>query len=312
MFNIIRTSGGMISSKLVIACFLLIWGAAVFGDSDKTRERLEITVDDDAKLEIIEELHYQEYIAGARIILTDGSHDMLDPASVTWVSDNPVVAEVKDNGGIVPHREGIAVIKASYQGIEGNIEVKVVKSRLTTLGIKEQNLVLYQFLNGPETQNPVILQAVARSASGKNYEVTLEPSTLWTSSDGSVASVSGGLLYAKGPGQATVTAGFAGLRAETVAVVKEARVVGIRIDSSEIVLQGVSWCEMVPCIAVLADGSEVDASGIAQYISSDPSVATACAGRIDAVGEGQTTVKISLAGFYDNVKVTIQPSPPNF
>lgn len=109
---------------------------------------------------------------------------------VIWKSSNPSVAAVKQNGKVTARRKGSAVITATVGKVKKSCKVKVLAP---TIKLNKKNAVIYTNRN-PQT---VTLKATVRGASRK---------VKWTSSNKSVATVSGGKVKAVKPGSTVIKA----------------------------------------------------------------------------------------------------------
>ena len=127
--------------------------------------------------------------------------------TVTWSSSNPSVASVSD-GVVTAVREGTATITASAGGKTAQCTVMVNKKiiEVTEVTLSQTNLTL-------DEGESATLTATVLPADATDKTVT------WSSSNPSVASVSGGVVTAVREGTATITASAGGKTAQCTVTV---------------------------------------------------------------------------------------------
>lgn len=190
---------------------------------------------------------------------------------ITWSSDNTSVATVNSNGKITAKKPGTATITAVVNGS------KELVSNVTVIGINEEKVVLeigdwYGHIKTLKVE-------------GTDSKVT------WTSSNKSVATVSSkGLVEAKGPGTATITAkvGDATLTC---------KVTVLKINVKEFTLKK-------------GETKQLKVSGTSNDIvwhSNHKSVATVTDnGLVTAVDKGEAIIMIFVDGRRINARLTVK------
>ncbi|MEO7999008.1 MAG: Ig-like domain-containing protein, partial [Gemmatimonadaceae bacterium] len=158
--------------------------------------------------------------------VTDAGGKSVSGASVSWVSDNPAVAEVNASGStatIIARKSGTATVRASSGNASANISITVLGVKSVTLSATTASLRV-----GTEqtlTADVAVDPGVSRSVN-------------WTSSNSSVATVSAlGVVSAIAPGTTTVTAAAvadAGMTATADVTVLPARGVSVTPTSASI------------------------------------------------------------------------------
>src|SRR5690348_12299678 len=142
--------------------------------------------------------------------MTDSAGNVLSGRTVTWTSSNPSVATVNGSGLAGAVAVGSATITATSEGRTGTAVLTVSNVPVATVTVSPASASV---LAGQTVQ----LAATTRDASGN---VLTGRSIVWTSSNGSVATVSGsGLVTGVTAGSATITAtseGQSGSAAMTV------------------------------------------------------------------------------------------------
>ena len=127
-------------------------------------------------------------------VLRDGSGKRLEDRTITWTSSSSAVS-VFPNGQILAVGPGTVVVTASSEGRSASATITVSPVPVASLGLT----------GAPSDLNvgdSVRLTAAARDAKGG---ALVNRQTTWESSDPNVATVSGGLVIARGPGTATIS-----------------------------------------------------------------------------------------------------------
>ena len=121
---------------------------------------------------------------------------------VTWSSDDETVATVNNNGLISALKQGSTVIRANYTDDDGEahtaqIALIVSMKNVYTIALDPTNVILHK-------DDTKVLSAVVE----KNGVAVASPTISWTSSDGTIASVTNGTIKALKTGDTTITASF--------------------------------------------------------------------------------------------------------
>jgi serine/threonine protein kinase len=127
-------------------------------------------------------------------VLRDGSGKRLEDRTITWTSSSSAVS-VFPNGQILAVGPGTAVVTASSEGRSASATITVSTVPVASLGLTGSPSDL-------NVGDSVRLNAAARDAKGG---ALANRQTTWESSDPNVATVSGGLVIARGPGTATIS-----------------------------------------------------------------------------------------------------------
>ncbi|MBQ9582895.1 MAG: Ig-like domain-containing protein [Bacteroidales bacterium] len=114
---------------------------------------------------------------------------------VTWSSSNESVAKINKAGTLKAIAPGSATITAALDGVTGTCSVTVAENVTPVSGIHLGSPSITMGIGSTET-----LIATIEPAEAVNREV------IWTSSDESVATVSGGVVTAIGDGECDITA----------------------------------------------------------------------------------------------------------
>ncbi|WP_054698124.1 hypothetical protein [Syntrophomonas palmitatica] len=259
-------------------------------------------------LEYVPELNCIESDAGVKLFFPDGSLDVLDPATVSWHSDNTQVAEVMANGAIIPKSEGTVNITADYQGLKNSVAISVCKGSIVKLNLVSGGNELKHMMQHQKARNRFSLMAIATTSSGRQYDVTEDKDMVWSSNNPDNASVFGGRISTMNPGRATITASFKGVKATSDVIVDNAKVMKVSLSKKQVLINDTAGMDTVALSARMSDGSTQDISDMAEWSSDNPAVAMACEGRIDAFSEGTATITVQYENFTDTIAVQVKQS----
>ena len=204
--------------------------------------------------------------------------------NITWTSSDDKVATVDKNGKITTLKAGVAVIKAATttDGVFATCTVNVkVKSTSITLNKKEATVYAGKTLK---------LTAKVAPDDTTNTEV------IWITDKADIATVSNGVVTAKAPGKAVITAKTkdSGVTATCTVTVKR-YADGVKISS------GTANVYVGKTINLTAEVTPADATNKnVVWTSSDELVATVKSGKVTAVSSGIAviTVKTEDGDFY--------------
>ncbi len=127
----------------------------------------------------------------------NASYTDLDFNTILWQSDNPTVATVDEYGNVSAHYPGTANISFSCDGFTDSFELTVVYAPIEKVEI----------VNLPENNTLTVNESWHLGALVYPQEETIQPRTIWTSSDTSILSVdSDGRLIPIKSGTVTITA----------------------------------------------------------------------------------------------------------
>ena len=123
--------------------------------------------------------------------------------AVTWASTAPQVATIDGDGDVIAQGVGIAVISATspYDASLNDQFTITVENNPATLELNTTAVTISALLNTST------LEAIIRNANG---EIITGHTVLWSTDDGTVATVSGGVVTAEGVGGATISAAVTG------------------------------------------------------------------------------------------------------
>lgn len=108
-------------SKLVlfiVTLCMIATSIAVYakgGGNNSTSGYLELILNE-SEIEFVNQIPDAEFYVGAKQLFSDSTQDIIDPISVVWSTSDSRVAEIKDNGAIIPKSPGNEMFFQSSQG----------------------------------------------------------------------------------------------------------------------------------------------------------------------------------------------------
>jgi len=155
---------------------------------------------------------------------TDGAGRLLDDVDVRWIASTPELATVDQDGVVTALNPGMAKITA------------VVAGQPTSVSVVVRALPAAELVVELPTTRPYAGQVVPTRvrALDRLGEPVADPTLRWRSSDPSVADVDpAGLVFARGAGEATITASGAGVSATTTLEVRPDPGIRYRLEPVE-------------------------------------------------------------------------------
>lgn len=223
----------------------------------------------------------------------------LSGRALSWRSSDEAVAKVDASGRVTGIAPGAAVITATSESRSTSAAVTVVAIPVAGVRVTPASASL---VVGQTTQ----LAATATDASGTPLR---DRPVTWTSSNEDVATVSSsGLVIARAPGSATITASVDGKSA--------AATISVASVPVESVIVSPSPAQLTPGQSVQLEVRVTDASGRLvtdrpiSFSSDDPGVATVSGGGLVAgVAPGTTTVRATSDGKTGTTTVMVGAVP---
>ena len=217
-------------------------------------------------------------------------------SSVTWVSDNPVIASVTPTGSLTADNVGSTTLTASMDGVTSNaVTVNVSAPVMTSIQVTPSRVDMARGL----TQQ---LTAIAIFSDRTSSDVS--SSVTWVSDNPGIASVTQtGLLSADGVGSTTLTASMDGVTSNTVDVnVSDATISSIQVTPSRVdMARGLGLTQQLTAIATFDNGTSFDVSSSVTWVSDNPAIASVTpTGLLSADNVGITTLTASMNGVTSN------------
>jgi len=217
--------------------------------------------------------------------------------AVRWASRNPAVASVTDDGTLAAKRRGVAVVVAEAGGCARAASITVMPPPVVAVVIDGVPAAL---VVGAVTS----LRAIARTAT-RAGEADQERTFEWRSSDPGIATVGAdGIVTARKPGRAVVSATCDGVRGQVEVTVVTVRAHSIVVKSPPTPLRRGDHATLSATVYD-ASGNVLDRmvtwrSSDARVVSVDPT------GRISALAEGWAIVTAEANGVESPVEVIVR------
>ena len=227
-------------------------------------------------------------------------------SSATWTSGNTTVASV--SAGIITGKaSGSAVIKAAYNGYEGSQTITV--NDVLTYGL-EQSITspsIYVGASLASAANYITFKNGTRSSSQ-----TVTSSATWTSSDTSVATVSGGTITGVKAGTATITATYNGYSATVEVTVEDKITYDVYLSPASTTVVTGRTSKLTAVQRTFTNGVQTygqDVSSSCTWSSDNTAVATVSTnGVITGVSKGTATITAVYNGTTLIGTVTVTPA----
>ena len=241
---------------------------------DKEPEKVAVTAVALNKSDLIMEV--DEYVVVSAVVRPANATDK----KITWSSSNKNVATVSSTGKITAKAEGTATITAkTSNGKKASIKVTVTKKFVNVTGV-----TLDKDSASLTVGETITLKATVSPSNATNPKVT------WSSSDSSVASVSGGKVTAKGAGTATITVTTSDGNKKDVfnITVKEKEIIKVTNITLSKDSLNLETGQSETITATITPDNATDKT--IKWSTNDSSIATVSGGKITAIGAGTATI----------------------
>jgi uncharacterized protein YjdB len=217
--------------------------------------------------------------------LKDAAGALLTDRTVTWTSDNDLIATVSSTGLVTSKSVGTASITATVEGKFATVKVVVIPVPVASVSVTPTSAPLV--IGGTVTLSATTKDAAGNTLAGRTVT--------WSTSDPSVATVNGGVVTAVAVGTATITATSEGKSAAAQITVTLAPVASVAVSPATVsVLPGAT----TQLTATPSDASGKPLAGrTITWLSSDQSKATVNgSGLVTGVAYGQVTITATSEG----------------
>jgi uncharacterized protein YjdB len=229
----------------------------------------------------------------------DANGNALVGRTVTWGTTNAAVASVDGSGLVSGVSAGVATISAASEGQAGG-------ATITVSGVPVASVTLSPATAGVQVGQSVQLTATPRDAGGSPLSGR---TVTWTTSNGSVATVSGtGLVTGAGAGSATITATSEGQSATSGITVTAVPVASVTVNPAT---ASVSVGQNVQLTAIPKDAGGNPLTGrLVTWTTSNAAVATVnSSGLVSAVATGAATITATSEGQAGGASITVTVVP---
>ena len=241
---------------------------------DKEQEKVAVTAVALNKSDLIMEV--DEYVVVSAVVRPANATDK----KITWSSSNKNVATVSSTGKITAKAEGTTTITAkTSNGKKASIKVTVTKKFVNVTGV-----TLDKDSASLTVGETITLKATVSPSNATNPKVT------WSSSDSSVASVSGGKVTAKGAGTAIITVTTSDGNKKDVfnVTVKEKEIIKVTNITLSKDSLNLETGQSETITATITPDNATDKT--IKWSTNDSSIATVSDGKITAIGAGTATI----------------------
>ncbi|GGF91680.1 Ig-like domain-containing protein [Paenibacillus abyssi] len=240
----------------------------------------------------------ERQLTATAISTTETPLDITDEAE--WKSGNPLVVKIV-NGTVEAVGSGTTTIQASYLGTSESITV-VVRLPYQAMLLDHDKDLHMQLQDDP-------FQITASVYDNNPDEPTLVTGLAgWTSSNPYVATVINGFVIPKAAGTTKITAAYKGLKSEISLTVYPA-FTKVALDK-ETAIGFVGNSESLPAVTGTAIGEKTqDVSKLAQWTSSDDTVASIEDGRWVAKQPGKAVLTAAVGNKQDSFEVSVHDKP---
>jgi uncharacterized protein YjdB len=217
-------------------------------------------------------------------------------SGVVWESSDPSIAQIDNNGLANSLSVGTSVIKATVGGFSASSSLTVTSPTVVQIVVKPDQVSL----PAGSTQQ---FTATATYTDSSMHDLT---NAVWSSSDGSIASVSNsGLATALQPGQSNITASSGGVNGSAVMQVTSAVLTGLSISPPDMTAPQGNNIQFAAA-GRYSDGTTKDLTEVALWSSSAPqTVGINAQGVAVAHQVGTATLTAEFGGFSATVLVNV-------
>ena len=219
---------------------------------------------------------------------------------VTFDSAHEAIATVDEDNTIVAHAQGSTTITASMAGVDVDINVTVTNATLEGIEVSPLAFTL---------PKGIIKDYTATGIYSDSSKKDLTDQVVWTSSDTSIATMSGNTVTAVKAGQVIINAVFGAYSAQSTLTVTDTVLEGIEISPSSVELaSGLGY--QLKANGFFADSSVVDITGQVIWASGNEDVVKVHnnddeKGLIQAVAVGTATITAAYGGFAGESHITV-------
>lgn len=208
------------------------------------------------------------------------------PRTITWTSDNALIATVSATGLVTAVSEGTTTIDAGVDALHAKATIMVRRVPVGTVVVALANAQL--FPGGTTNATATLTDSLGVVATNR--------AIAWSSSNTAIATVSAaGLVTAIAAGNANITATSEGKTGNAVITVAQPPVASVTASASDV---GITVGATSTVTATMRDAfGNILAGRASTFASSTPSVATVNqSGVVTGLSAGQTTITITSEG----------------
>lgn len=242
----------------------------------------------------------QAFLATA--IYSDGTKADVTTTS-TWTVDDPGVGKLLVTAtkvSVTAVAPGSTTLRASFGGVTGTTSLRVSSATLTGVSVSPSAATV--FVGGSAS-----LTATANFSDGTSIDVTA--AATWSTSDGAVATVGGGIVKGVGAGTATITATYSTAKGTAAITVSPAKLLSITITPADSTAP-LGSKPALKATGTYEGGVVKDVTADVAWSTDDPTIATVSnatgsKGQVSPLALGKTTVRAKLEGIEGSTTLTV-------
>ncbi len=218
-------------------------------------------------------------------------------SSTAWLSSNAAVATINAGGLATGVAQGTSQISASSAGVTGSTTLTVGPVALVSIAVTPAS---------PSIAKGTTQQFAATGKYSDGSTQNLTSSTTWVSSNAAVATISaGGLAIGIAQGTSQISASWVGVTGSATLTVGPAKLVSIAVTPvNPAIAKGAT--KQFNATGTYSDGSTLDLTSSAKWVSSNAGVATITAGGLaTGVAKGTSQISAASAGVTGKTTLTV-------
>jgi uncharacterized protein YjdB len=227
----------------------------------------------------------------------DAAQNELSDRTMVWTTSNAGVATVDGNGLVTAKAKGTATITATTEGKSGTSQFTISPGAVNKVTVTPSSISM-------QTGQTQPLAATAQDASGT---VLSDRTTIWSSDNTQVATVSGGNVTAVGRGSAKISATVDGVSGSASVTVANAPVKSVTVAPASVVVGS-----KVQLTATVTDTRNVVVTDrvVTWSMPSNPYASiNANSGEVTGIAAGTVTVTARSEGKSGSATVTVTNAP---
>lgn len=272
---------GITSNKiLAFAVLILALIAAIIFFSGPNDNKLTINTKTDVESIIVNPKNISLTVGKTYTLSVIVSPSTATNKNVTFTSTDATVATVDQNGNVKAIKVGTAtIIVASNNGKKSNCVVNVTANKvpITSITLNQNDVTLVE-------GESITLKANITPTNATEHGLT------WTSSNPSVATVTGGKVTAKKVGTTLITVMTENKKIAICDIEVKPKVIEVSSVSLNVTASKIKIGEVITLSATITPNSATDKS--LKWTSSNNSVATVLDGKVTAKNVGETTITV--------------------
>ncbi len=217
-------------------------------------------------------------------------------SQVSWSVNDETIAQIDQNGQVLPLKAGVVSVIASFQGLGTQHQITVNEATLDAIQLIPQQSELSVGMQKD-------FKAIGYYSNGSSLDISQQVD--WMSSHTDVLQMSSSVAHPTTPGSTLITASLNGVSAQATVTVNSATLQRIEISPLPGAMELALKHKLV-AYAFYSNQSMHDISDQVDWMIDDPSIASLnnTSLLLEALSIGETMIRASLAGF--NAQTSLQ------